>query len=115
MRMRRPFLNSDAGEEVMQESYAVNVRRLSLFAAVNAWGAPETQARIARICKARGIAFGAHPAAPKKGGWRAALYQQIGGARAVARSEGVPLTHVKPHGRLYHACAKGGRDAAVLI
>ena len=111
----RAFLNSDAGEEVMQQSYAQAGWRLSLFFAVNAWGAPATQARIARICKQRGIAFGAHPAAPKTGSLRASLYQQIGGTRAIALSEGVKMSHVKPHGRLYHACAKGGRDAEVLI
>lgn len=68
-----------------------------------------------RVAARFGVAVGAHPSYPDRAGFgrermdmepdalRAVVAQQIAALDAIARSEGVSLTHCKPHGALYHA------------
>ena len=42
------------------------------------------------------------------------MLYQIGALAAIARSEGVPLTHVKPHGALYNMAARDRKMADAI-
>jgi UPF0271 protein len=81
-------------------------------------GDPNAMAATVRLARKHGVAVGAHPGYPDLNGFgrrvlpidplevgRWILYQ-LGALYAIARSEGVELSHVKPHGALYNAAAK---------
>lgn len=89
-------------------------------------GDPSVMLRTVRLAKARNVAVGAHPGYPDLQGFGrrtmslsadevlAMLLYQIGALAAIARSEGVELNHVKPHGALYNqACADRSLAEAV--
>ncbi len=71
-----------------------------------------------RLARRHGVAVGAHPSYPDRGGFgrkrlertgaevRADVAAQVRALAAVCRAEGVPLVHVKPHGALYNAAAE---------
>ena len=92
-----------------------------------------TQLRTARLALHHGVAIGAHPSFPDRRhfGRRAVdlpdeqlfalLLYQTGGLQAVVHAAGGTLTHLKPHGALYHyadahpaAAASVARVAAEL-
>jgi UPF0271 protein len=72
------------------------------------------------------VAVGAHPSYPDQAGFgrrtvdvsaddlRQALIYQIGAVGALARTLGVRLVHVKPHGALYNDAAKNAALAATI-
>ncbi|UZN02432.1 LamB/YcsF family protein [Cellulomonas sp. S1-8] len=76
---------------------------------------------------ARGVAIGAHPSYDDREGFgrrpvdvaadvlRAQVAHQVGGLIAVARSVGARVTHVKPHGALYHAAAHDEAHAGAVV
>jgi UPF0271 protein len=78
--------------------------------------------QLAIECRERNIAFGAHPGYPDREGFgrrivpmslqeiRDSLHSQITLALRIGLSEGVQLSHVKPHGALYNLAA---RDAVM--
>ncbi len=78
---------------------------------------PASIRRTVRLARAHGVAVGAHPSyADREGFGRRALdvppdqvrddvTYQVGALWAFCRSEGIRLTHVKPHGALYNAAA----------
>lgn len=80
-------------------------------------GDPGVMRRTLRLCRALGVSAGAHPGYPDLQGFgRRALpmspdeiadsvLAQLGALEALARAEGVKLTHVKPHGALYNRAA----------
>lgn len=75
-----------------------------------------------RLCRAHGVAAGAHPGFEDRDGFgrregpldpaalHALVAAQLARLAVLAREEGVRLSHVKPHGALYNASA---RDRAV--
>jgi 5-oxoprolinase (ATP-hydrolysing) subunit A len=77
-----------------------------------------------RAAAARKVAVGAHPSYPDSAGFgrqtidmptdelRNVIIYQIGAVDALARSLGVTLVHVKPHGALYNDAAKNPALAA---
>lgn len=77
-------------------------------------GDPDVMRRTVRLARERGVAVGAHPGYPDLIGFGRrslpmtpaqvanSVLAQIGALAAVARAEGVALTHVKPHGALYN-------------
>ena len=81
-------------------------------------GDPETMRRTLRLAREHGVAAGAHPGFADLAGFgrreipvspnEAAdlVLVQIGGLDALARSEGMRLVHVKPHGALYNMAAR---------
>ncbi|MBF6611879.1 MAG: LamB/YcsF family protein [Chloroflexi bacterium] len=85
-------------------------------------GDPNVMAATVRMAREHGVAVGAHPGYPDLAGFGRRpmaltpdeitrwLLAQIGALWAIARSEGVELCHVKPHGALYNEAA---RDEAV--
>lgn len=80
-------------------------------------GDPTTMRRTVRLALERGVSVGAHPGFPDLQGFGRRLLDmspdeiadsvvaQIGALYAIARSEGLELTHVKPHGALYNYAA----------
>jgi len=79
-----------------------------------------------RAASARKVAVGAHPSYPDSAGFgrqtiempadelRHVIIYQIGAVDALARSLGVTLVHVKPHGALYNDAAKNPALAAAV-
>ena len=81
-------------------------------------GDPNVMSSTIRLAREHGVAVGAHPGYPDLNGFgrrnlpldpaeveRWVLYQ-VGALYAIARSEGIDLSHVKPHGALYNAAAQ---------
>ena len=80
-------------------------------------GDPETMRRTVRLARDLGVAVGAHPGFPDLLGFgrrvlpltpaeiEVTLLAQLGALYAIARAEGVAVTHVKPHGALYNHAA----------
>ena len=89
-------------------------------------GDPGVMRRTVRLAREAGVAVGAHPGFPDLVGFgrrdmRMAaqdvedmVLYQIGALAAIANSEGVRLSHVKPHGALYNmAVSDKGLAAAI--
>ena len=81
-------------------------------------GDPATMQAIVRLAKRYGVAVGAHPSWKDAEGLglremilppedvEALILYQIGALYAIAKTEGVELQHVKPHGALYNQAAQ---------
>jgi UPF0271 protein len=81
-------------------------------------GDPATMRRTLRLAREHGVAAGAHPGFADLAGFgrreipitadEAAdlVIVQLGGLQAIARSEGMRVAHVKPHGALYNMAAR---------
>lgn len=90
-------------------------------------GDPNVMAATVRLARQHGVAVGAHPGYPDLAGFgrrpmkltgdeviHSVLFQ-LGALRAIARSEGVSLSHVKPHGALYNqACTDRALADAIV-
>lgn len=122
-------LNADVGEAVSAEQVADERAVMASVSSVNIAcgghaGDEASMRQAIRDAAAGGIAVGAHPSYPDRAQFgrgdidmepaslRESLSEQIGRLADIARSEGVPLTHCKPHGALYHAAS---RDQAVAV
>jgi UPF0271 protein len=89
-------------------------------------GDPAVMRRTARLARASGVAVGAHPGFADLQGFgrrevqvdaaelEDSLIAQIGAMAAIARAEGLPLQHVKPHGALYNMAVRDASLAAVV-
>ncbi|MDO9411188.1 MAG: 5-oxoprolinase subunit PxpA [Pseudolabrys sp.] len=115
-------INGDAGESYGRWTLGDDASFLPHVSSVNIacgyhGGDPSTMRQTVRIAKAAGIAIGAHPAFPDLMGFGrrmmtiapeemadATLFQ-IGALAAIAKTEGMTLSHVKPHGAFYKACS----------
>lgn len=76
-------------------------------------GDPHVMTRSVELCKAHGVAVGAHPGLPDLVGFgrrrmnvtpaqvREMVLYQAGAMSAIAKAGGVSLQHIKPHGALY--------------
>jgi UPF0271 protein len=120
-------LNADVGESLGPWPMGDDERLIPLVSSVNvACGAhagdPLTIERTIRLALDHEAAVGAHPGYPDLVGFGrreldmtsaellASIIYQVGAVAAIARSLGVELRHVKPHGALYNRAA---RDPAV--
>jgi UPF0271 protein len=87
-------------------------------------GDPNVMAATVRLARKYGVAVGAHPGYPDLNGFGRRVLPldpsevgrwisfQLGALYAIARSEGVELAHVKPHGALYNTAAN---DTALAV
>lgn len=116
-------INCDMGESfgpwVMgaDERVMPNITSANVACGAHA-GDPTVMRRTIRLARGAGVAVGAHPGfADLQGFGRRELHAaaseiedsvlaQIGALAAIARSEGVPLRHVKAHGALYNMAAR---------
>ena len=90
-------------------------------------GDPVTMQRTLQLAAAHGVAVGAHPAYPDLVGFGrrpmvlsnteliATMHYQIAALDGLARSQGIELSYVKPHGALYHAMMNQPQVRAALI
>ena len=115
-------LNADVGESYGAWTMGDDAALLPLVTSANvACGAhagdPLVMARTVALARRLGVSVGAHPGYPDRDGFgrrdlpmtgeelRASLLAQLGAIEAIARSAGVVLRHVKPHGALYNRAA----------
>jgi 5-oxoprolinase (ATP-hydrolysing) subunit A len=119
----RVDLNCDMGESFGRWELGADAEVMPHISSANiACGAhagdPGTMRRTLRLAREHGVASGAHPGFADLAGFGRReipmspqevadlVLVQIGALEAVARSEGMRLAHVKPHGALYNMAAR---------
>ncbi len=112
-------INADIGEGVTPAACAIEAALIEIVTSVNIAcgghaGDEDSMRHALTLAKARGCAIGAHPSYPDRehfGRRRvrtapdallASLANQIAALSRLAEQIGVRLSHVKPHGSLYH-------------
>lgn len=115
-------LNADVGESLGPWSMGADAALIPHLTSANVAcgfhaGDPLTIRRTVRLALDAGIAVGAHPGYPDLAGFgrramamasadlEAAVLYQVAALAGIVRAEGGRLTHVKPHGALYHLVA----------
>ncbi|MEN0020710.1 MAG: 5-oxoprolinase subunit PxpA [Planctomycetota bacterium] len=124
-------LNADVGEASTRNQIARELAVMQSVTSVNiaCGGHAGDEASIRRCllhAKQHGLAAGAHPSYPDRENFgrvamqmdmrvlQQSIIEQLSALAAVAESEGVPISHCKPHGALYHA-ASVDADIATAI
>jgi 5-oxoprolinase (ATP-hydrolysing) subunit A len=118
-------LNADVGEGMDDAALLPFLTSANVACGLHA-GDPTVMDATVEQALARGVRVGAHPGYPDRENFgrirmdlpaaaieRLVLYQ-IAALEGFVRSRGARLTHVKPHGALYHAAAQS-RDVAHAI
>ena len=125
-------LNSDLGESFGAYTLGMDGDLLPVLTSANVAcgfhaGDPGVMAATVRRAGELSVAVGAHPGFPDLQGFgrrelkmapkeaAQALTYQLGALYAFARSENVPLQHVKPHGALYNMACKDPALAEALV
>lgn len=120
-------LNCDVGESFGAWRMGADEEVLPLVTSANIAcgfhaGDPSTMLRTVRLAARHGVSVGAHPSLPDLQGFGrrrmdvsveeayALVVYQLGALKGFARTSGVRVAHVKPHGALYNLAA---RDAAL--
>lgn len=116
--MKSIDINSDVGEGYAE----VEVRIMPLISSCNVacgghTGDAITMATTIRLAKKQGVQVGAHPSYPDRDNFgravmdipldklRASIHAQLIDITKVADAEDILISHVKPHGALYHQAA----------
>src|SRR5262245_1342854 len=112
-------LNADVGESFGAYTIGADAELIPTITSANVacgfhGGDPAVMRRTVRLARDAGVSVGAHPGFQDLAGFgrremrvtpREAedlVLYQIGALAGIARSEGVSLRHVKPHGALYN-------------
>lgn len=128
----RVDLNCDLGELETESGLAQDAGIIPLITSANVAcgehaGSSERMRAVARLCRNRDVAFGAHPGfADREHFGRRMMaisrmelfdlvWRQIRRAAEIAAEEGITLTHVKPHGALYNLAAEDDATAEILV
>ncbi len=115
-------LNADFGEASTPEQLAIEDAVIKHVTSVNIAcgghaGDEASMRRAVQAAKRHGVAIGAHPSFPDRANFGRAhinldpaslhetIAEQITALHTIALSEGVSLSHCKPHGALYHAAS----------
>ena len=121
--MKTIDLNCDMGESFGAYTIGADEAVMASISSANVacgyhGGDPSVMRRTVRLAREHKVAVGAHPGFPDLVGFgrrdmRVApqevedfVLYQIGALAAIAHSEGLPLSHVKPHGALYNMAVK---------
>ncbi|MBC7772915.1 MAG: LamB/YcsF family protein [Pyrinomonadaceae bacterium] len=113
-------LNCDLGESeeparIVADEVLLDIVTSASIACTGHAGSAESMSRTVRAAMVRGVAIGAHPSYPDRVNFgrveldmsaaaiERSVAQQIAALARVAGAEGATITHVKPHGALYHA------------
>lgn len=116
-------LNSDVGESYGAYRLGADAAVMRSITSANVAcgyhaGDPGVMRETVRLARAASVAIGAHPGFPDLVGFgrremrvsptdvEDMVLYQIGALAAIARSEGVPIVHVKAHGALYNMAAR---------
>ncbi len=122
-------LNSDMGESFGAYRYGADQDIVEFISSANiacGWHAGDAVVmdQSTKLCRTHQVAMGAHPGFPDLLGFgrrnmncsaaeiRAYLIYQIGALQAFAHSQGIELSHVKPHGNLYNMA---GQDLKMAL
>ncbi len=129
--MTKIDLNCDMGESFGAYTIGADEAVMATITSANVacgyhGGDPGVMRHTVRLARDAGVAVGAHPGFPDLLGFgrremRMAaqdvedmVLYQIGALAAIARSEGVRLSHVKPHGALYNMAVTDKELAAAI-
>ena len=129
--MHQIDLNCDLGELDGDEGLELDAAILPSISSANVAcgfhaGSAARLRQLAILCREHGIDFGAHPGYPDRAGFGRVVIPmapqritdivtiQIILATAIAESEGIRLSHVKPHGALYNLAAEDAEIAAAF-
>lgn len=116
-------LNCDMGESFGRYALGADEQVLALVTSANVAcglhaGDPLVMQQTVRLARLHGVSVGAHPGYPDLQGFgrremsltpdevEAFVLYQVAALAGFARSEGVELVHVKPHGALYNQAAR---------
>tara|TARA_R110000782_G_scaffold20398_5_gene55109 strand:+ start:4183 stop:4980 length:798 start_codon:yes stop_codon:yes gene_type:complete len=125
-------LNADIGEAADEPGLAVEAALAGIVTSVNIAcgghaGDAESMRRAVEWALAHGCAIGAHPSYPDRAGFgrtpldvspedlTALLIDQIGELARIAEASGTCLSHVKPHGALYHDASEAESVAEAVL
>jgi UPF0271 protein len=118
--------NCDLGEGCGDDAAIIPLITSASIACGGHAGDEATMRTTLRLCREHGVAAGAHPAYPDREGFgrrqlpfspdqvRTFVGEQVSTLAAIAASEHMRLSHVKPHGALYNIAAQE-RDIADAI
>lgn len=110
-------LNADVGEGMDDALLLPYVTSANVACGVHA-GDPTTMDQTVLLALTRGVCVGAHPGYPDRANFGRVFVEmsadeienlivfQVGALRGFVRSRGGRLTHVKPHGALYHSAGE---------
>lgn len=110
-------LNADVGEGMDDAALLPYVTSANVACGVHA-GDPTTMDQTVLSALTRGVRVGAHPGYPDRGNFGRVFVEmsaddienlivfQVGALQGFVRSRGGRMTHVKPHGALYHSAAE---------
>lgn len=111
-------INCDMGENIGNDAAVMPFITSANIACGFHAGDAKTMRETVRLARQHGVKVGAHPSWLDVAGFgrremslpgdevEALILYQIGALAAIAKSEGVALTHVKPHGAIYNQAAK---------
>ncbi len=120
-------LNVDLGEGFDNENLILPHISSCNIACGGHAGSTEEIARVIDLAKQHKVAIGAHPSYPDRAnfgrvkkdislaGLRQSLFKQIQLVHSIAQEKGTKITHVKPHGALYHETSTTSEIANLLI
>lgn len=109
--------NCDIGEGCGDDAAIIPLISSASIACGGHAGDDDSMRRTLQLCRAQGVAVGAHPSYPDREHFgrhalrlpadeiAAFVHAQIERLAAIAREEGMRLSHVKPHGALYNRAA----------
>jgi UPF0271 protein len=124
-------LNADMGESFGAYTIGADEQVMSNITSANVacgfhGGDPAVMRRTIRLAREAGVSVGAHPGFQDLAGFgrremrvtpqeaEDIVLYQIGALAGIARSEGVQLRHVKPHGALYNMAVRDAALAAAI-
>lgn len=125
-------LNADVGEDAARlhdgrEAALIAELTSANLACGGHAGDPDSMAAVVDLCRAHGVAIGAHPSYPDRAHfgrrrlpWAprdlvATIVDQVQALLRIASAAGTRIAHVKPHGALYHAAADDPEVTAAMI
>lgn len=125
-------LNSDMGEgfgpyRLCDDEAMMDVVTSANIACGFHAGDPDTMARMVRLAKARGVDVGAHPGLPDREGFgrrelpfgpdelRQQMLYQLGALTAIAKAEGVAVSHVSFHAAMGNMVNRDPALAAAMM
>jgi UPF0271 protein len=110
-------LNADVGEGMDDAALLPYVTSANVACGLHA-GDPTTMDQTVLLALARGVRVGAHPGYPDRANFGRVFVEmsaddienlivfQVAALQGFVRSRGGRVTHVKPHGALYHSAAE---------
>jgi 5-oxoprolinase (ATP-hydrolysing) subunit A len=125
------WLNADVGERHSalddgSEEELVSLLHWANIACGGHAGDELSMSRVLELCRRYGVQAGAHPGYPDRAGFgrevldiapealAATVFEQIKRLAEIARSLGVEIRHVKPHGALYNQAASDPGVASAI-